>query len=267
MSDAPPRSREEFLELFSHYVGEEYVQDVVEQIGVRRGGGFRLPRRVLLILFASRSGSSYLGQLLSGTGWFREISESFRPSQLKKIRDRYRLNALHEAAQWMIDQRGTPDAFGFKAGFAVLIAAAAIGVLPELIERADIVLLRRRDRLAQAVSLVKSMLTRRTHSGQPIGHQLSDADYDPDAIEFQVRLIAEREAQFADMAERLGKRAPILYYEDICAEPEQHVGKICETLGLAVPSDYEPTVRVQILRDELSARWIERFRTENPDVS
>jgi LPS sulfotransferase NodH len=169
---------------------------------------------------------------------------------------------LHEAAQWMIDNRGTPDAFGFKAGFAVLMAAAELGVLSEMLDRSTIVLLRRRDRLAQAVSLVKSQLSGRTHSGQQVKRELSDADYDADAIAFQLWVIEERERQFADLAGKLCKEPSLLFYEDICTRPAEHVAAICQSMGLDFPEDYQPNVRVQILRDELSGRWIERFRAE-----
>ena len=257
-----PHSREELLGLFADYVGEEYVEDVVKQLGEVRRDGFRIPDKVLIVLFASRSGSNYLGQLLSSTGWFREIGESFAPHQLKKIRERYGLADVHDAAQWMIDNRGTPEAFGFKAGFAVLLAAAELGVLPELIDRAQLILLRRRDRVAQAISLVKSQLTGRTHSGQQLKVEVSDRDYDADAIAFQHWLIGERDAQFADLAAKLEKQAPTFYYEDICAAPLEHVTRACDLLGLEVPADYRPNVRVEILRDDLSARWAERFRSE-----
>ena len=249
-----PRTREELLSLFPNYVPQEYVHDIVAQLERVRPGPFRLPEKVLIILFASRSGSNYLGQLLSSAGWFKEIGESFAPHQLKKIRDRYALADLHGAAQWMIDNRGTRDAFGFKAGFAVLMAAAELGVLSQMLDRSTIVLLRRRDRLAQAVSLVKSKLAGRTHSGQQEEREVSDADYDAEQIAFQLWLIEERERQFADLTQRLGKEARIAFYEDICTEPRRYAEEICESMGLAFPTDYEPKVRVKILRDEVNNR-------------
>ena len=221
--------------------------------------------KILAILFASRSGSNFLGQLLSGTGWFTEIGESFRPSQLTKVRDRYRLLDRRDAAQWMIDNRGTAHAFGFKAGFTVLISAAQLGFLSEVLDRTQFVLLRRRDRVAQAVSLVKSKLSGRTHSRQPVGRPLGEADYDREAIACEVTNIKQIENQLADLVASFGKAAPIVYYEDICARPEQHVAQICDLIGLTVPVDYEPKVSLSVLRDELSARWIKRFGMETAD--
>jgi LPS sulfotransferase NodH len=268
LSPKPSFCREQLLALLAEYLprGGEGVREISEQLGLREHRKFAAPDKILVILFASRSGSNYLGQLLSSTGWFREINESFRPSQLDKIRSRYALAGMHEAAQWMIDQRGTSQAFGFKAGFNVLVSAAELGFLHEVLERAHIVLLRRRDRLAQAVSIRKMNLTGRTHSGQPQDRILTEDDYDAAAIAFQMAKIDEVSNHLADLVQRLGKTATILHYEDICAQPEQHVATVCESMGLTMPVDYRPRVRVQVLCDDLSERWIERFRSENPGL-
>jgi LPS sulfotransferase NodH len=257
-------TREELLDLFAPYFqrGHERIREICGELQLSRRGGFRTPEKILIILFASRAGSNFFGQLLSSTGWFREIGESFNPRQLTAIRDRYGLADHHQAAQWMIDNRGTESAFGIKAGFYVLTAAVEIGFLPEVIDRAQFVLLRRRDRVAQAVSLVKGKLSGRMHSRQPLGRELTDDDYHAEAIAEQVERITAREAEYEELVRRLGKTAPIVYYEDICASPKKHVEEVCALIGLAMPDEYEPKVRLSILRDELSARWVERFRTE-----
>lgn len=267
ISGRPP-TPDEFLQLFAPYLEADLIEKVVEELAVVRRGGFRAPPHILIILFASRAGSNFLGQLLCGTGWFNEIGESFAPHQLIKIRERYGLRDVHEAAQWMIDNRGTANAFGFKGGFYVLSAAAELGFLTEIIDRAQIVLLRRRDRVAQAVSRVKGRLTGRMHSRQPEGRILTDADYDADAIAWHVGRTLTVERQLAEFAELIGKDAPVVFYEDICDRPEEHVAMVCDRLGLPMPEDYDPAskIRLSILRDDLSHRWVERFRSERPDI-
>jgi LPS sulfotransferase NodH len=221
-----------------------------------------------MMLFPSRAGSNFLGQLLSSTGWFNEIAESFNPGQVAKIKARHDLNDSHQALQWMIDNRGTPHAFGFKAGFFVLSASADSGFLSEVIDRAHVILLRRRDRVAQAVSLQKGKMGGRMHTLQSGARELVDEDYDGEALSREVHNIKRTEIRLAECAERLGKKAPLFYYEDICADPVTHVTAICDMMGLEMPWHYEPKkVRLNVLRDDLSQRWIDRFRAENPDLS
>ena len=236
-------------------------------LAMDRHGGFTVPEKVLLILFPSRSGSNYFGQLLSSTGNFNEIAESFNYLQLAKIREKKDLPDTHAAVQWMIDNRGTPKAFGFKAGFFVLTGAVETGFLPEVIDRTQIVLLRRRDRVGQAISLFKGKASGRMHSRQPLERPLVDEDYNGDLIRREVLNIQKTETMLSECVERLGKDAPLYYYEDICEEPEAYVRKVCDLMGLDMPASYHTTkVRLQVLRDDLSGRWAQRFREEHPET-
>lgn len=266
MSGKPLYEREELLDLLKSCFGREEIQDALDQLESAPPGELEAPDKILIVLFASRAGSNFFGQLLCGTGYFNEIGESFAPHQLKKIRDRHGLKDLHEAAQWMIDNRGTPRAFGFKGGSHVLAAAAHLGLMGKVIDRAHFVLLRRRDRVAQAVSGLKGKMSGRMHSLQPEGRALGDADYDARAIAAQVERIRMREAQYEEFVLRLRKQAPVYHYEDVCAEPAKHVEQVCGAMGLEMPAGYDPysKVRLSILRDDLSSRWVERFRAEHP---
>ena len=265
---SPPRSREELLDLCIHYFGEERVRKIQKDLAIPRFGGFRSPKNILIMLFPSRAGSNYFGQLLCSTGWFNEIAESFNPGQVEKVRAKYDLGDSHEALQWMIDNRGTPHGFGFKAGFFVLTAAAQSGFLSEVIDRAHVILLRRRDHVAQAVSLQKGKLGGKMHTLQEGKRELTDDDYDGKALLSEVHNIERTEQRLAELAAVLGKNAPVFYYEDICADPVRQVTAVMDHMGLEMPWNYAPRkVRLDVLRDGLSKRWSDRFREENPQYS
>ena len=66
--------------------------------------------------------------------------------------------------------------------------------------------------------------------------------------------------------ETLGKPAPVYAYEDVCADPAGFVAEMCGLLDLPAPIDFNPEVELEILRDDVSAAWIERFRKEYPDI-
>jgi LPS sulfotransferase NodH len=106
------------------------------------------------------------------------------------------------------------------------------------------------------------------HSGQVPRRELTDSDYDSEALAVQLEQIRKRELQYSDLVARLGKTAPVVCYEDICADPARHVAAICDLMSLEMPTHFEPRkVRLNVLRDELSHRWSERFRAENPGIS
>ena len=261
------RSREALLRLLAGYVGEERAAEIGDELDCGPAAGLRAPPAILCILFASRSGSNYAGRLLSNTPYFGEIAESFRPRQLEAVREREGLADCAAAAQWMIDNRGTPHAFGFKAGFNVLIGAAHLGVFPELLDRTSFLLLRRRDRVAQAVSLLKGELGGPMNTRQGEFREIGSGEYDAEAIADNVGRIRRNEAQLEDFAARLGQSAPLVHYEDICADPRGFVAETCRMLDLEPPAQLDIEVDLGVVRDEVSAEWCERFRAERPEFS
>lgn len=266
-SESLPRTREELLDLCLEYFNEERVRKIQADLAMPRFGGFRTPKNILIMLFPSRAGSNYFGQLLSSTGWFNEVAESFNPGQVAKVQAKHGLADSHEAIQWMVDHRGTPHGFAFKAGFFVLTGAAECGILSEIIDRAHVVLLRRRDRVAQAVSLQKGKMGARMHTLQSGGRELTDEDYNGELLLREYMNIARTEEKLAECAVRLGKTAPLFYYEDICADPVGAVRSVMDMMQLEMPWNYLPRkVRLDVLRDDLSKRWIDRFRNEHPDL-
>jgi len=259
-------TRDRLLQLFSGYVGDDRVDRIAAQLTPIGDGALSAPPRMLCILFAARSGSTYAAHLLSKTAWFADVNESFQPEQLSAIRERYDLADSRAAVQWMVDNRGTEQAFGYKGGFSVLIAASLTGFLPETLASTQFVRLERRDRVAQAVSLLKADIGGRLHSVNPEGRAVSVDEYDADKIAFNVGHVARNERWFREIAERLGKPAPVFFYEDICADPAKFVADIGALMGFATPAGFAPEVELQVMRDEVSQAWIERFRAERPEI-
>lgn len=257
-------TRADLLALVARYIGPERMAATAAALGEVRARRFEAPPKIVTILFASRSGSSYAGRLLANTPYFNQVGENFAPDQLVAIAERRSLPDCHSAAQWMIGHRGTPQAFGYKAGFSVLTAAAHLGFLDQMLARTRFLLLRRRDRVAQAVSLTKAELSGRFHSNQQDARPVSISDYDADTIARNLNRIERNERDFADFLAQIGKTAPIVYYEDICADPAAFAGSVCSLLDLPVPETLITDVDLEVLRDAVSEEWAARFRKEQP---
>ena len=175
-------SRDKLLRLFAKYLGDHRIADIIRELEPVGDRTLNLPDRCLAIVFASRSGSTYTSHLLANTDWFGDFNESLSPGQLVAIRKRYGYDDHREALQWMLDNRGTPAAFGYKFGFSGLVSAAHLGFLSETLERTQFIRFVRRDRVAQAVSLHKAKLSGRLHSIHPEGEPVSIDDYDGEVL-------------------------------------------------------------------------------------
>ncbi|MBC2776773.1 Stf0 family sulfotransferase [Parasphingopyxis marina] len=257
-------SRDQLCALIEGYIGEPRMAKIGEALGDFAPEPFAAPPRILCILFASRSGSSYAGRLLAKTGHFEEVGENFAPDQLRAIAERRSLPDLHAAARWMVGRRGTKRAFGYKAGFSVLASAARLGFLNETLERTQFVALRRRDRIAQAVSLARAEMSGRFHSNQQPDRAVTEQDYDGEAIAGCLHRIERAEHDLADFAERIGARPMLAYYEDICADPARFAASVCDLLDLPMAGDFDASVDLEILRDAVNDAWAARFREDWP---
>lgn len=262
----PDRDPQALLDLLGAHVAKRRVPDIAERLALPARPQLSAPPRLLVILFASRAGSSYAGRLLANTPYFNEVSESFRPGHLAIYRQRHGLPDTAAAAQWAIDNHGTGEAFALKGGFSQLIAGTLLGLWPEALGRTRFLLLERRDRVAQAVSLFKAQESGRFHSVQPEGRALAEDDYDAEKIAFHLAHIARNHRRFARLLDRLERPRRTVVYEDICADPAGFVHETCKWIGLAPPARIATETDLAPLRDDLSAAWIARFREDHPEA-
>ncbi|MCA1748520.1 MAG: Stf0 family sulfotransferase [Parasphingopyxis sp.] len=262
----PGRDPQALLDLLGSHVAKRRVPNIAGELALPGRPRLAAPPVILVILFASRAGSSYAGRLLANTPYFNEVTESFRPGHLDIYRERHGLADTAATAQWAIDHHGTPQAFALKGGFSQLIAGTLLGLWPEALERTHFLLLDRRDRIAQAVSLFKAQESGRFHSVQPEGARMIEADYDADKIAFHLEHIARNHRRFAALLDELGRPRRTVIYEDICADPAGFVRETCDWIGLAPPETVATETDLAPLRDELSEAWIARFRREHPEA-
>ncbi|MBC7986901.1 MAG: hypothetical protein H7X93_09580 [Sphingomonadaceae bacterium] len=218
-----------------------------------------LPPRVLLLLFASRSGSTYAGRLLAQTPYFNKVRGAFHPPRLARMRERLGLADDAAAAHATVAADATERAFGAKCGSAGLVAALHTGFLDDAFDRLSFVMLRRRDPLAQAISLVKASLTGRFFSRQHAATRLTADDYDRRAIEQQLALVGEINDGLERFAQRLGKAVSVHYYEEICSDPAGFVNAVCGGLDLPQVDRVSVDVGLEVLRDDVSRQWRERY--------
>ncbi|MCU0856653.1 MAG: Stf0 sulfotransferase family protein [Rhodobacteraceae bacterium] len=236
-----------------------------------------------------RSGSTLLCELLAATGVAGEPDSYFMDNVDPVWARRWGLparNGQDEAA----DARSFVDAV-LKAGrgktpvFGLRLMNRNFGDVLTMIDRAfpglatdsarlraafgDILFvhLARRDRLAQAVSLVKAEQTGLWHVA-PDGTEVERlAPPRPPAYDFDriAATLADLEAQDAGWTAWFAAEGitPFpLWYEELSADPAGAVVRICRELGTPAPdqSRLEPTVAR--LADATSADWIRRFRAD-----
>jgi LPS sulfotransferase NodH/glycosyltransferase involved in cell wall biosynthesis len=123
------------------------------------------------------------------------------------------------------------------------------------------VFLRRRDRVAQAISLYKAHKTGLwVDTGEPrIGVQ--PVDYDRQAIEDRREWLDQCDRGWEAIFRRFELEPIEICYEDMVQDLEDAVRVLLETMEIAVPDPLYITTSMRRQADDQTREWIERFRS------
>jgi LPS sulfotransferase NodH len=229
-------------------------------------------QRSLLICFVPRSGSWYVSGLIGNTevaGW---PIEAFVPVYEEDVRQKHGIHTDEEYFDWVIEHSVT-DNGTFATKFAWSALQDVLGRLRRIHadEPDDVQLLarrfpnpvflwlRRRDRVAQAISWARA---RQTNQWQAYMSPEREPAFDFELIDDSVRLVDEDEAAWAGWFAQNDIAAREVFYEDVLADPRGEVASILEWLGLELPADAElkPYPGFERQADELNEQWAEIYR-------
>jgi trehalose 2-sulfotransferase len=254
-----------------------------------------------LVCATKRSGSTLLCELLKGTdvagvpdeyfenlratGLARQPREYFQDPGVAHIADRLPVLTPGRPEQpgafegWFpyAIQRGTTSngVFGskmmwnyfddFRARVAELPGLGDLrftGALDELFPRLRIIFVRRRDKLAQAVSLWKAVQTQEWRNEAEGEREQRSAVYDYEALKFLVDELHRGDARWEDWFYATGREPIRVIYEEFVENRAATVGRVLDALGIDPP---EPRGRGPMRRqsDTLSQDWVTRFRDDD----
>ena len=237
---------------------------VRRRISIGLGLGPDLANRGYMICATSRSGSTYLCELLASTGVLGNPREYFNTSGRRRRNDPdYPSDRLAQ-----LDIIRTSGATG-NGIYAVKVIGPQLLRIKKRIDpfrdlpKLALVRLRRMDVVGQAISL-----TRARQTGQFVASDRARgaSAYDAQAIREALRSIAAQEAIWDAAMARLGVQPLSVTYEDILADPQGVVDRIALLLGLPLPVPIDRAVIAQTMqRDERTAEWRARFLAESGD--
>lgn len=229
------------------------------------------PDRPYLLATVPRSGSTYVSHLLWRTGCLGAPLEYLNfeptgpyghantsPSEQRR---------LWEAA---LRHRTSPNGvFGLK-GFPPQFEALAqdnsdllARVMRQIVPSraaSRVILLRRRDRTAHAISYARAIISGIWRQEQE-GRERFEPDYSSVAVERAGRLIEVQEAAWQAMVSDLKLTPLVLYYEDVLAEPEAAIVAVAEFVGVEIDPAAEvdiPDIRRQ--SQEGARAWAEQHQ-------
>ncbi len=219
--------------------------------------------RGFAICTIGRSGSNWLGELLSSTGRLGHPQEYFNTEGRRLFLDPAYPDDPSEQIRWILTRGASANGvYGLKLFPSQVDAIVGRVRWADALPGLRYVHLVRGDVLAQAISLCRANQTGRFRSTVP---ESGVPSYDGEAILANIRLFAQHDARWIAFFARNAIAPLRLLYEDVVADPVAAVASIAELMG-ATEARIDPSrVQLEITRDELSEAWRRRFLAEYAD--
>ena len=257
-----------------------------------------------LVCATQRSGSTLLCELLKGTevagvpdeffeglrrsGLPRQPREYFEAPEFAGIAERLapidpgRPEQPGEFAGWFsyVLQRGSTrnGVFGakmmwnyfddFRERIAELPGLDGLTfnqALDEVFPQLQIIFVRRRDKVAQAVSLWRAIQTQQWRGSIEHGQSLPEAQYDFRALEHLVSELHRWDAAWEDWFHATGREPIRVIYEEFATSRAATVGRVLDALGIDPPEPEHDHGPMKRQADDVSATWVEQFREEDAE--
>jgi len=217
--------------------------------------------KTYLIATTPRSGSHYLGHLLTSTGLLGTPMEYFHPKQIENWKNRFGCEHVAEVLPHLFRRRTSATGwFGVKAHWPQFEPVCAQSRVMELLDFRKHIRIYREDRVAQAVSLVMAY---QTNAWLSFHRPAASPCYDFDAIKREMENIEGELAKWDDYF-RLREIEPIrVHYEELSANPERVVSAILSAFGLdAYPRRADFKFIPDRQSTDLNREWKDRFLRE-----
>ncbi len=226
------------------------------------------PLRPYLLATAPRSGSTYLSHVLWRTGCLGAPLEylnfdpngpygfaSASPAEQRKL--------WHAALRTRTSPNGVFGLKGFPIQFED-VHASNPGLLREVMRTIlppgtvkRVVRLRRRDRVAHAVSYARAMLSGVWRKEQEHAAMVQPG-YSQVAVERAANLVEAQEKAWSQMFAEMRIEPLELWYEDVVATPEDAVRQVAEYLGVKLETGRQVAVPEVVRQSQHGAKaWIE----------
>lgn len=122
--------------------------------------------------------------------------------------------------------------------------------------------MRRRDKVAQAVSLWKAIQTQQWRNEADTADDQRRAEYDYRALRHLVDELHRWDARWEDWFQATGREPIRVIYEEFVGSRAATVGRVLDSLGVD-PPEPRGTGPMKRQADDLSRDWVTRFRDDD----
>jgi LPS sulfotransferase NodH len=221
-------------------------------------------KKKVMIVFQSRTGTTWLCDLLNKTGVLGKPRESLHASHLIsefKEKNYDNLNELmtHNVAAQMTEN----GVYSAKSGFPSLAPMFLLDEFPTNIRTWKFIFMKRIDELGQAISVYKLIMNRQSASWTESKMEISNEDYSFKKISNELRNVKKANYAISVMLKSYDCDFLEVYYENLNEDPEATLKLIANFIGVELEDEINLDTKFEIQRNELSKIWKKRWLSES----
>lgn len=218
------------------------------------------------MLFTSRSGTTFFVDVLNRSGGFGQIREHLNAYRQRTGVKKWKSASMADYLTETVRRYGSADGvFGFKGTVEALLPLAQVGELPEHAHTWSWITVRRRDIIAQAISLFRAKSTGVWHTVGKLAGKPPMPPYDFAGIEKQLELIQRKQGQIERFIAHHDLAPLRLVYEDFRDDPTDALKAVFAHVELDPPdnlSELAAQGEFKVMADDQSRQYAERFAEE-----
>ena len=231
-------------------------------IGLGTLADLSLVHRFVFLCFTNRSGSAYLGDILSSTGYFLPAGESFNAVEVLAACQERGLRSFNEYFSYIVRRDTRSNTYIVKVAPEQILLLIHSGILDQIIDRSAFLFLRRADELAQAVS--QAIAEQNNHWTWDLPKSVPDDKlvYSSKRISELLYFISYSNQCFEQFFSYSGIVPINVEYERVISQPQQELYEIVRRLGLPSLGADLSRLRYQRQSNEINQAWRTRFLSE-----
>lgn len=216
-----------------------------------------------IILSTPRSGSTLLGELLRNTGVAGAPFEYFHDKHCQDYISRWDIRTKAQYVYMLKRYRTSENGvFGFKLHYHQMVSfPLTADELKRWFMTPKFILIKRRDKLRQAISLVRAMQTKQWSLTD--GDDNKTAVYDWQAINNSLRQVEEWEVSWQRWIDDNDINVLSVIYEDLIEDIEGALTTVSNYIGIDEGKARAEMPDMKRMADEITEDWVERYILES----
>ena len=218
----------------------------------------------VFVCFTNRCGSNFLTEVIHSTNFFPSSGEFFNWEVVISNSRRKSIQSLDEFCLYLIRQRQKNNFFISKIGYLQLFMLSKYGQIPNIINNPKFIWIKRKDVIAQAVSLVIADQTKKWTSYHQPSEEVTPV-YKMNSIFLSVHNIVKANIMFETYLKLFNADYLEIIYEDFCDRPIKHMKEICAFLQQDFKKPNLNKIKTEVQRNSINEEFKAKFLADMSD--